>query len=423
MIQRHLASKVQEALQFSRIVNVVGARQSGKSTLVQHQLSIAEYVTLDSDPVRAALQADPYGHLRRMAELHRESGLPIVLDEVQRVPEVTLALKRVVDEDNRKGQFLLTGSADVFGLGDDSLAGRVHTLTLRPLSVAEVQGASPCQLLDRVAGHPGQILDRIPLPAPFSRGQAMDLVVRGGFPEIRVLQDRLRNNQYISYLDSIVIRDVPVVTPVRKPDLLRRLVDQLAARTAQELNIASLCDAIGARKETVGNWLDTLERLCLVSRLPAWASSEIRRAIHWPKLHFLDTGCATAVRNERATSFDLKADPSALGAVLETFVYQEVEKSLPFQDSSWRLYHWRSPQAEIDLIAEDPGRCLALFEVKASSTLSKDDFRGINWFLEKGPGRAMASNAVGFVVYLGDQLLSLGPGRVGLPLSIFWSFA
>jgi len=424
MIQRHLVPEVLEALQFSRIVNVVGPRQCGKSTLVQRQIPIAEYFTMDSDAVRESLRADAYGQLRILADRHQYSKLPIVLDEVQRLPEITLALKRVVDEDDRKGQFLLTGSADVFGLpgAEDSLAGRVHSLVLRPLSTAEVFHSEPCRLLDLVEESANNTLSSLPKPRSFSRSEALDQLVRGGFPEMRELGDRVRSSRYNSYIDSIIIRDVPMVAPVRKPDLLRRLVDQLAARTAQELNIASVCDSLGARKESVGNWLDILERLCLVQRLPSWASAATKRAVHWPKLHFLDSGCACALRNQNASSFELGADPTALGPLLESFVFQELEKSLPLLNSAWRLAHWRSAQGEIDLIAESPGRCLALFEVKATSSISGADFKPINWFLESGPGQAMADKSVGFVFYLGDQLVSMGPRRIGLPLSMLWSF-
>ena len=426
LIQRHLAVQIQEALEVSRIVNVVGPRQSGKSTLVQHQVPIAEYLTMDSDGIREALRADAYSQLRLLADRQRSSDLPylpIALDEVQRVPEITLALKRIVDEDNVKGQFILTGSADVFSLANagDSLAGRVHTLILRPLSAAEIHGVGPCQLLDIVDGAVAQVVHRLPTARPYTRAEALDLIVRGGFPEMRVLKDKQRMTRYSSYVDSLIVKDAPIVAPVRKPDVLRRLIDQLAARTAQELNMAKLCDAVGARKETVGGWVDILERVCLVQRLPSWASSATKRAIHWPKLHFLDTGCASALRNEKATSFDLGADPTALGPLLESFVYLELEKSLPALNSPWQLSHWRSGRAEIDIVAENPGRNLALFEVKATSKVSKADFNSINWFLEDGPGKAMAEKSVGFVVYLGDQLLSMGPGRICLPLSMFWS--
>lgn len=425
LIQRHLVPKVREALQTSRIVNIVGPRQAGKSTLVEHQLPIAEYLTMDSDNIRNALRADPYAQLRDIANRHKATGLPIALDEVQRVPEAALALKRIVDEDNKKGQFVLTGSADVFGLAGagDSLAGRVHTLVLRPLSVAEIHDAGPCQLLDAVESNPKAIMSALPAMQPYSRAAAIDLMLRGGFPEIRVLDDRQRIARYSSYVDSIIVKDVPVVAPVRKSDLLRRLIDQLAARTAQELNMSKLCSAVGARKETVGGWLDTLERVCMIHRLPSWASSAAKRAVHWPKLHFLDTGCATALRNEIAESFDMGADPTALGAILESFVHQELEKTLSLTSSQWHLFHWRSGNIEIDIIAEGPGRRLALFETKAASTVSQADFKSIDWFLEHGPGKAYAAKSVGFVVYLGDQLLIMGPGRVCLPVSILWSFA
>jgi predicted AAA+ superfamily ATPase len=425
LIERHLVPAVLQALKTSRIVNIVGPRQSGKSTLVERQLPIAEYITMDSDIVRNTLQADPYARLRSIADRHKSSRLPIVLDEVQRVPEITLALKRIVDEDNRKGQFILTGSANVFGLASagDSLAGRVHTLVLRPLSAAEINDAGPCRLLDVVEAEAKSLVSALPTARRCTRAKAIDLMLRGGFPEIRVLEDRQRIERYNTYIDSIIVKDVPIVAPVRKPDLLRRLIDQLAARTAQELNMSRLCNAVGARKETVGAWVDTLERVCMIDRLPSWASSGAKRAVHWPKLHFLDTGCATALRNETKDSFDLGADPTALGAILETFVHQEVEKTLALSSSNWKLSHWRSEKAEIDIVAEGPGRRLALFEMKATSTVSLADFKSIDWFFQAGPGKAYAARSVGFVVYLGDELLTMGNGRVCLPLSMFWSFS
>ncbi len=425
LIKRHLVPKVVEALQTSRIVNIVGPRQAGKSTLVKHQVPIAEYITMDSDNIREALRTDAYVQLRSMADRLKATGLPIAIDEVQRVPEITLALKRIVDEDNRKGQFVLTGSADVFTLASagDSLAGRVHTLILRPLSTAEINGTGPCRLLDVVEASSTAIMAALPPVLRYSRGTAIDLMLRGGFPEIRTLADRQRIARYSSYIDSIIVKDVPIVAPVRKPDLLRRLIDQLAARTAQELNMSKLCNAVGARNETVGGWVDTLERVCMVQRLPSWASSAVKQAVHWPKLHFLDTGCATALRNETAASFDIGADPTALGAILESFVYQELEKTLSLTDSQWLLSHWRSENAEIDIIAEGPGRRLALFEMKASSTVSQADFKPIDWFFHDGPGKAYAAKSVGFVIYLGDQLLTMGPRRVCLPLSMLWSFS
>src|SRR5207237_292637 len=151
-------------------------------------------LTMDDDGMREALIADPYGQLRSLADRHQASRLPIVLDEVQRVPQITLALKRIVDDDDRKGQFVLTGSADVFGLNEagDSLAGRVQTLVLRPLSAAEIHGAGPCRLLDLVESRSRTILSALPPPHRYTRAAAIDLMLRGGFPEMRTLSHRER---------------------------------------------------------------------------------------------------------------------------------------------------------------------------------------------------------------------------------------
>lgn len=422
IIPRHLAATVVRALRAARVINVIGPRQAGKTTLVRDMVEAASFLNLDDEALLASLALDPYGQLSALAAKTKETGLPIAIDEVQRLPQVTLALKRIVDSDRRAGQFLLTGSSDIFTTPKalDSLAGRVSTFTLRPLSAAEVMRKGPCLLLDAVGDDPAGCLVHLPEPAPFTRAEAIDLMARGGFPEIRLLPCADRMARYQSYINSIVERDVALVAPVRRPDVLRRLINQLAHRTAEELNVASLCSALGARKETISSYLDVLSRLGVVHRLGAWTSSGARKDVRSPKLHFMDTGCATALRGEDASSFGLGADPVALGHVLESFVFCELEKSLPFLSKRWELYHWRHIPREVDVVAQAPGRTLALFEMKASTSVGWDDFRHLDWFLKEGPGSAYRGAA--FVVYLGEQTLSFGPGRVALPLSTFWSF-
>jgi predicted AAA+ superfamily ATPase len=423
MISRHLAARVERALESSRVVNVIGPRQAGKTTLVKDLIKSARYVTLDDNGIRAALEADAYGQLQLLSDDARNTGRPIVLDEVQRVPEITFALKRIVDVDRRPGQSVLTGSSNIFTTGKayDSLAGRVTTLTLRPLSAAEIAATGPCRLLDVAAEHPSDCIGTLPKPRPFTRAKLIDLIVRGGFPEIRVLDEPDRVDRYASYLDSIIERDVAPIAEVRKPDTLRRLIDQMAARTAEEINVAALCKVLSATKPTVNDYIDILSRLGVVLRLGAWTSSSAKREIKAPKLHFLDTGCATALRGEDSTSFGIGGDAAALGHLLETFVFMELENSLPHLAKRWRLYHWRLHPREIDIVAEAPGKLLALFETKAASTVDAQDFRHIDWFMTEGPGRSY--RAAGFVVYLGNDLLSFGPGKVAVPLSMLWSFA
>jgi hypothetical protein len=422
LIPRHLAEKLASTLHTTRVINIVGPRQTGKTTLVRDMVEAAAFLDLDDESLFASLALDPYGQLNTLSTETQKSGLPIIIDEVQRLPQITLALKRIVDRDQRHGQFVLTGSSDIFTTPKalDTLAGRVSTLTLRPLSAAEIMRVGPCRLLDLVADESAVSAKHFPVPAPFQRLDAVDLLVRGGFPEIRPLKDRDRIARYDSYVSSIVERDIAPVAEIRRPDTLRRMINQLANRTAEELNVTSICSALGARKETVNIYLDVLSRLGIVHRLGAWTASGARKEVRSPKLHFMDTGCATALRGEDAGSFGLRGDPVALGHLLESFVFCELEKSLPYLKRHWNLYHWRYAPREIDIVAQAPGRLLALFEMKASTSVDANDFRHLDWFLKEGPGKSY--KGTGFVVYLGDQILSFGPGRFALPLSILWSF-
>src|SRR5439155_17471697 len=143
-------------------------------------------------------------------------------------------------------------------------------------------------------------------------------------------------------------------------------------------------------------------------RLGAWTSSGGKREVKASKIHFLDTGCASTLRGEDHSSFGISANPVALGHLLESFVFVELEKSLPYLSKRWRLYHWRLDNREIDIIAEAPGRLLALFEMKAASTVGAEDFRHIDWFTSEGPGKSFRS--FGFVVYLGADVLLFGAG-------------
>ena len=153
LIPRHLATKVARTLKTSRVINIVGPRQTGKTTLVRDILHAGRFLNLDDEALLSSLELDPFGQLAAVAAEAAEAGLPVSIDEVQRLPQLTLALKRIVDKDRRPGQFVLTGSSDVFSMPRalDSLAGRVTTLTLRPLSAAEIRRQGPCRLLDSVS--------------------------------------------------------------------------------------------------------------------------------------------------------------------------------------------------------------------------------------------------------------------------------
>ena len=417
-LQRHLVVELEEAVASARVVNLIGPRQVGKTTLVRDLFGHGRFITLDDVAVLSAMEADPEGQL---ASLMQDLGqAPLIIDEAQRSKKLALAIKRVVDTDRRKGQFVLTGSSNIFTTTDvaDSLAGRMRTLKLWPLSVAEIKSGPVSHLVDwAMQKNPnlGQISD----PEPLARRDYIDLILAGGFPETRTLPMRSRQRGYRDYIDAVVERDVADITPVRKPDALRILIDQMAARSAQEINTSELAKLTKLQRVTVEQYLDILMRLSMLTKLGAWTSGEGRRAIKQPKYHFVDSGIACALRRFTEATFSVDNTPQALGGLLESFVAGELQRALPLQRSDYRLYHWRSSeQREIDILI-DGGNHLVNVEVKASASVSHDDFKHLKWFSKGGPGRDKV--CTGIVFYMGQEKLSFGGGHYALPVSALWS--
>ena len=415
---RQLVSEMREALLSAKVVNLIGPRQVGKTTLVRDMLEHGVFATLDDENILRAIEADPQGQVQLLAE--RADGEPVIIDEVQRSKNIALALKRIVDGNRRMGQFVLTGSSNIFISADvmDSLAGRVQTLRLLPLSSAEIAKAGPCRLLDW-ATESGEA-SALPACRPVSRDQKIDHIIRGGYPEIMPLPERARQRRYREYIDSIIDRDVADVSKIRRPDSMRRLVNQLAIRTASELNLVELSEKVEILRHATSDYIDILERLSIISRLPAWASGEVGRDVRHPKSHLTDTGIVSALRGITVSDFTLGKDQTALGSLFETYVYTELLKSLPMQREEWRLFHWRDRNGpEIDILAEN-GNLLVGLAMKASSTITSSDFKNFRVFKD-GPGKKW--DFIGLVIYMGDQLLVFGDRHFALPISMLSSFS
>lgn len=416
-LPRHLIPELEDAIASARVVNLIGPRQVGKTTLVRDLFGHGRFVTLDDAGILAAIDADPEGQLTSlMQDLGRA---PLIIDEAQRSKKLALAIKRMVDIDRRKGQFVLTGSSNVFTTMEvaDSLAGRMRTLKLWPLSTAEIKTAPVNRLMDW-AMQKAPSITQIADPEPLSRRDYIDLILAGGFPETRALPIRSRQRQYRDYIEAVVDRDVADIIPVRKPDALRILIDQMASRTAQEINTSELAKLTKLQRTTVDQYLDILVRLSMVTKLGAWTSGESKREVKQPKYHFVDSGIACALRRFTEVTFDIDHTPQALGGLLESYVVGELQRALPMQDTDYRLYHWRSAdQREIDILI-DGGHHLVNVEVKSSASVSRADFKHLSWFASDGPGRSKV--CTGIVFYLGEQKLTFGEGLFALPISSLW---
>lgn len=416
-LPRHLMPELEAALTHARVVNLIGPRQAGKTTLVRDLFARGRFISLDDAATLTAINADPYGQI---AAIREELGnAPLIIDEAQRSNDLSLAIKRIVDEDRRKGQFILTGSSNVFRTTNvsDSLAGRVRNLMLWPLSTAEINRAPVSRLIDWATA-PEPKLSAIKIE-PVSRTGVIDLVLRGGFPEIRQLPLRERQLQCRDNVEMMVGRDVADIMKIRRTDALRRLIGQLAARTANELNIAELSNAAQIRRETTEQYIDILLRLSVVVKLGAWTSGEGKREIKNPKYHFVDSGVLCALRHFTSDAFNIGSNPAALGAVLESYVLNELLRAAPLQVAAARFYHWRSAdRREIDILIES-GRSLVGIEVKAAATVDARDVRHMRWFLNYGPGRNRQFSGV--IFYLGSEKLSFGDRLFALPISSLWA--
>ena len=418
ILPRHLIAELEDALTYSRVVNITGARQTGKTTLVRDIMQTGRFITLDDVTTLEAIENDPWEELRTLrAELE---DAPLIIDEAQRSTQLPLAIKRIVDLSDLPGQFVITGSSNIFTTSHvtDSLAGRLLTLQLWPMTVAETMSRGPPTILDwAIARSPD--LGELPTPQVLNRLAYIDLILQGGYPRVRDLQRRKRQGVYRDYVHTIVDRDVADIVRIRKTDALRRLIDQLAVRTASELNIAELCSLIGVRRGTVNQYLDVLLRLSLIVKLGAWTSGESGREIKNAKYHFVDTGMAAALRHFTTSSFGIGGDPAALGGLVESFVFAEILRSAPHQENDFRFHHWRDQRGrEIDILAESAYNIVAM-EVKASSVAGRADFRHLDWFATKGPGRTRAVTSILF--YLGERKLSFGNRRYALPVSCLWA--
>jgi len=410
MYRRGAEGRVHEALSDRPVVTVVGPRQSGKSTLAQRVARTRgdmRYVTLDTATTLAAATADPEGFLAR-----HEGGFAI--DEVQRAPALFRAIKAEVDRRRTPGRYLLTGSANVLLLPSisESLAGRMEILRLLPLSERERRGkkGNAIDLLfdaDRL---------RRAAPRPASRAEAVDRIVRGGFPEAQAIAgDRRRTEWFRSYEAALVHRDVRDIAQIADVAALPRLLRVLASRTAKTANFADVARDAHLNHMTLRRYVGHLEALFLVAQLPAWARNPAKRMAKAPKLLLVDSGLAAFLLNTSAARMD--EDGSVFGQLLETFVLNELDRQRTWSARTPSLHHYRTHTGrEVDAVLEDREGWVVGAEVKAASAVAADDFAGLRSLAEDA-GRRFAA---GVVLYLGREVVPFGERLFAMPVSMLW---
>ena len=410
VIPRRAERLVEEALADTRVTLVTGARQCGKSTLVRLLAKgrAGEWRNLDTPAARQAALTDPAGFVD-FPEL-------MVIDEIQRVPELLLAIKEQVDTDPRPGRYLLTGSARVLGLRGlpDALPGRMETIELWPFSQGEIDGTAD-GFVDAVFAEP----ENLHHTSGVGRAEYAERLVRGGFPEAVSRPNVRRRERFLdSYVADLIARDVSQLAEIERTSEMRALIRLLAARSGQLLVPGSLSNGIGLSASTVHRYLGLLEEVFLIKRIPAWSRNLGSRAIGTPKMAFVDSGIAANLLG--ADSRSLVRPEGAFGPLLEGFVLMELARQLTWSDERVELFHYRTKdKVEVDAVLENrQGRVVGI-EVKASSTVRPDDFKGLRHLA----ARLGDDFAVGIVLYTGTQTLPFGERMRAMPVSALWEVA
>ncbi len=382
---RLLEARLRRVADHFPVVLVVGARQVGKTTLVQHVFGeVARSVVFDPVLDLFGARSDPEFFLD-------QHPAPLILDEVQYAPELLPALKRRVDA-HPDARYILTGSQNLSLLKQvsESLAGRVAVLELEPMTAAEGAGAGDQPTwLQRWFEDPASLLasrDRL------ATGTLLRMLWRGGFPGLIAAPDDVVGEFHASYVRTYVERDIRVMGDIRDLTVFGRFLGMCAALTGQEINHSELGRDVGVTSQTAQRWLSLLRATFVWSELPAFSGNAIKRVSHRPKGHFSD--CGLAVHLQRLSSPEALEVNPGLGHLFETFVVGEVRRMAAVAIPAPALYHWRTHAgAEVDLVLERDG-WLWPIEIKCSANITRRHERGFHAFREAHPAARIRPNLI-----------------------------
>lgn len=397
---------IRRALGLRRVVAVAGARQIGKTTLTHQSLGARDvYRNLDDEGLLGSALSDPKGFVTN------EAGT-MVIDEIQRAPRLLLAIKQRVDADNRYGQYLLTGSANLLALPtiSDSLAGRIKYIRLRPLAVGERLGHKP-KFFDRafVCKFPRQIRG-------YGKNDIFALAFSGGYPEaLKMKNSQDRSDWYRDYVSAILLRDLRDVAQVRRHSALKSLLPILAAWSSKFIDIPSIGGELGITRQTIESYIFALCSLFLFEELPAWVKTDYGRKGMRSKIFAADTGLMSSILRWDMREVLLNRDRS--GKLMETFVFQELAAQVDL-NPGLALYHYRDREKrEVDFIVENEQNAVLGIEVKSSHSVSNRDFRHLIWFRDN---IAEDRPFTGIVLYAGEDVIPFGDRLWAVPIASLW---
>lgn len=409
MINRRITPKLIESLSDNPVVILHGARQTGKSTLIKSLLEKehkAEYITFDDTAVLSAATNNPSGFLESYDK-------NLAIDEVQRVPELFLAIKKIVDKDRKPGRFILTGSANILLIPkiSESLAGRIEILNLYPFSQSEMGGSKRNLVESFFDG-------KFSLPKETKSSKSLlNRIVLGGYPEIQNRKTPVRRDAWFnSYITTILQRDVRDLANIEGITQLPRLLSLFAARAGSILNFAEISRSSGISQTTLKRYVTLLESTFMIYLLPPFSGNFSKRLIKTPKIYLYDTGLLTHLISADENRF--QNDPSLLGSVAENFVLMELIKQISWSEQLLNIYYFRTSSGqEVDFVIERNDGSIVGIEVKAAHSPRAEMF---NWLkvLASETGKKFVR---GFLFYNGEELITFDKNLLAIPLRALWS--
>lgn len=415
VVDRRVSSILADLMREEPVVALHGPRSVGKSTVLRALAGErgVPVVDLDDPAVLEAVRASPAAAVGEHT--------PLCLDEYQHAPEILDALKaRLNREGSLPGTAVLTGSTrqDALPRTAQALTGRLHSLTIWPLSQGEISGAAE-NLLPALRANAAAAVAALPTSRT-TRNTYIDKILAGGFPLAIVRSSpSARNRWFDDYVTQSLERDAVELVRIRQRKALRELFYRLAAQTGQLLNLSHVGNDLGIDRKTLEGYVELLEDLFLVVRLPAWGKTLRARAGSRPKVHVVDSGLAG--RLLRLTPAKLAGlDPTnltELGSLLETFAAGELRKQVSWLDEQVTCGHWRtSADDEVDFVIEfDDGAVLA-FEVKAGERATGNDLKGMRKLREALGERFIA----GVALNMGSRSYTYEDRLHVMPLDRLW---
>jgi predicted AAA+ superfamily ATPase len=403
---RRQMESISRSLKTRRVVYLSGPRQCGKTTLAKRFMNDDnKYRSLDDPGLLKVALEDPIGFVKN------PSGM-MIIDEVQKAPDLIPSIKMAVDSDKRAGQFLITGSADFHKLPTvtESLAGRISKIRLRPLCIGESLGNQPV-FLQKAFDQ-----DWPPQIKGYDKQAVIELAFRGGFPECLPMSAKERKAWHLDYANTLLERGLRDIANIRRKAAMRKILETLMAWSGRFMETAGLCAKLSITKATFETYINLLETIYLFERAPAWIGTDYDRVGKKDKIYAGDTGLMASLLNWRLEEVLLDSDRS--GKIVETLVFNEIKAQIDIEHG-YSLCQYRDRLGrEIDFVVEDDQGALLGIEVKAGTAISKNDAKHLVWFKKNIiPDKKF----IGIVLYAGENVLPLGENISAVPIGALWS--